>query len=89
MIMLWGGLFVLWYMMVIRPSSTQRKRREQLLGGLKKNDKVITTGGIVGTVSNVHESTGEVTIRSGDTPLRVLRESIREVVEETKEEKTT
>lgn len=89
MIMLWGGLFLIWYLMVIRPSSNQRAKRDDLLKNLKKNDKVVTTGGIVGTVSNVHETTGEVTIRSGDTPLRILREAVREVIEDSNKESSS
>ena len=82
LIPLWIGLFLLWYLMVLRPQSSQKAQRAQLLDNLKKNDKVVTTGGIVGTVANVHENNGEVTIRSGDTPIRVLRDAIREVIDE-------
>lgn len=86
MLPLYLGLFLLWYLIVLRPSSSQKAKRKDLLSNLKKNDKVITTGGIVGTVANVHENTGEVTIRSGDTPIRVLRESIREVIDDSTKE---
>lgn len=86
MLPLYVGLFLLWYLIVIRPQSNQRNRRAELLAAIKKNDKVVTTGGIVGTVSSVHEATGEISIKSNDTSLRLQREAIREVVEPPKDE---
>lgn len=88
MIPLYLGLFLLWYLIVLRPQSSQKARRAELLSALKKNDKVITIGGVVGTVASVHESTGEVTIKSNDTSIRITREAVRDVVEETSKETT-
>ena len=48
------GIF---YLLIIRPMRTRQKNLENLIGGLKNGDKVITTGGIYGTISGVRDNT--------------------------------
>jgi len=48
------GIF---YLLIIRPMRTRQKHLESLIGGLKNGDKVITTGGIYGTISGVRDNT--------------------------------
>ena len=50
-------IFVIFYFMLIRPQKTKEKEHLQMLAGLAKNDEVVTTGGIHGTVVNVKEKT--------------------------------
>ena len=46
-------MFLIFYALVFRPQSKTRKDHEQMLKNLKKNDEVVTSGGIFGTVVNV------------------------------------
>ena len=46
-------MFVIFYLLVFRPQSQARKEHDQMLKGLKKNDEVVTSGGLFGTVVNV------------------------------------
>ncbi len=50
-------IFFIFYFLLIRPQ--QKKQREHLamIGGLKKNDEVVTIGGIHGTIENIKEKT--------------------------------
>lgn len=48
------GIF---YLLIIRPMRTRQKNLETLITGLKNGDKVITTGGIYGTISGVRDDT--------------------------------
>jgi len=48
-----AAIGLVFYFLVIRPASTQRKKTEQMLSALKKGDRVITTGGIYGVVQSV------------------------------------
>ena len=60
-----------------------RAEMTQMLDSLKKNDRVVTAGGIVGTVVNVQKGSEEVTVKvdeSTNTKLRMLRSSIARVV---------
>jgi preprotein translocase subunit YajC len=48
------GIF---YLLIIRPMRTRQKSLESLISSLKNGDKVITTGGIHGTISGVRDNT--------------------------------
>jgi preprotein translocase YajC subunit len=50
-----------------------------MLANLKSGAKVVLSSGIVGTVVKVHDTEGEITIRSDDTKLRVLRTAVASV----------
>lgn len=74
---------VLFYFMLIRPERRKRADLEQMIGNLQKNDRVVTVGGIFGTVVNVQKGSEDVTLKvdeSNNTRLRVLRSSIARVV---------
>jgi preprotein translocase subunit YajC len=44
---------LVFYFIVIAPANKQRKKTQEMLGSLKKGDRVLTTGGIYGTVQGV------------------------------------
>lgn len=68
-------IFVIFYFMLIRPQQKQQKQHRQLLKGLKKNDEVVTSGGIHGTIVNLDEET--VTLRVDDnTRVKFQRSAI-------------
>ena len=50
-------MFVIFYFLAIRPQSLRQKQQEALIKAVKSGDKVITSSGIHGLVSNVKEST--------------------------------
>ena len=70
-------MVVIFYVMLIRPQQTQAKKQKALIAGLKKNDKVITSSGIIGIVTSVAEES--VTIRSADTKLEIQKSAITSV----------
>ena len=47
------AIFIIFYFLLIRPQQKQQKKLQEMRGGLKKGDKVITSGGIYGTVLGV------------------------------------
>jgi preprotein translocase subunit YajC len=57
-------VFGIFYLLVIRPASRDRKKREQQVRSLKKHDKVITNAGIHGTIVSFDDET--VTLRVDD-----------------------
>ena len=82
---LWIPILVVFYLLLILPQRRERSRREAMLRALKKNDRVITVGGIHGVVTNVHQDAGEVTIKvdeATNTKLRITLSSIARVVSE-------
>ncbi len=54
---------VLFYFILIRPESRKRNEHKALLEGLKRNDRVVTVGGIYGTVANVQREADRVTLK--------------------------
>ncbi|MCQ2091465.1 MAG: preprotein translocase subunit YajC [Fibrobacter sp.] len=62
-------MFVVMWFFFIRPQSKERKLQEAMRKALKKGDKVMTTAGIVGVVTNIDETSTTVTIRTGSTTL--------------------
>ena len=51
------GMFAIMYFLIIRPQQKQRKDRESLLAPIKKGDRVVTTGGLYGTVVGLSDHT--------------------------------
>ncbi len=84
---------VLFYLLLIRPHRREQAKREAMLGGVKKNDRVVTVGGIYGVVTNVRRETDEVTIKVDEgtnTKLRMTLGSIARVIgEETDQEEAS
>ncbi|QDT64243.1 preprotein translocase subunit YajC [Calycomorphotria hydatis] len=80
-------LAVLYVFIIVLPGNREKKKREELLGSMKKNDKVITTGGMVGHVANVSADSNEVTLKFGDnTRITFLKSAIQTVLREEKPE---
>lgn len=51
---------------VTRPQQREQTRHQDMIGGLKKNDRVLTNGGIIGTVVSLSEDKKEITLRVDD-----------------------
>ena len=79
---------VLFWMLMIRPESKKNADLNKMREALKKNDRILTIGGIFGTVVNVQKDAKDVTIRvdeGNNTRLRILRSSIALVLGEGEE----
>jgi preprotein translocase subunit YajC len=88
-----GGLFgfllpmaaigLLFYFLMVRPMRKQEQDRQSLISSLKKNDKVVTSGGIIGTVAGIKDKEDEVTLKvdeNSNVRLRVTKGSIVRVI---------
>lgn len=75
------AVFILFYFLLIRPQRREQATRESMLSALKKNDKVVTIGGMIGTVANISADGQEVTLKVDDnTRIRMIRSSIQRVL---------
>lgn len=76
--MIWFGLiFVIMYLLLIRPQRKKQKEHEKLLGELKKGDKVVTSGGMFGTIFAIDEERGRVVLKFGENvKMEFLKSSI-------------
>ncbi|NQV27189.1 MAG: preprotein translocase subunit YajC [Rhodopirellula sp.] len=90
----WGGLLppmimiaVFYYFMLFRPRAAEERKRKGVLDGLKKNDRVVTAGGIIGTVAQVSSDGKEVTLKVDDTTrIKFRRSSISSVLTDEKDD---
>lgn len=87
-------IFGVMWLFFIRPQSKERKKMDEMRKALKKGDRVMTTAGILGTVTNIDETGTTVTVRTGSTTfidfdkqaiLRVINAEVK--AEEKKDEK--
>ena len=75
-----AAIFAIFYFLLIRPQQNQRKERERLLAAVKRGDRVVTSGGLHGTITGLDETT--VTLRVADqTKITFDRSAIGRVVE--------
>ena len=68
-------MFLIMWLFMIRPQRKQQKELEKFRSELKKGDKVITAGGIYGTIAEIEERTVLLKV-DGDVKLRVDKTSI-------------
>jgi len=83
------AIFGIFYFLIIRPQQTQKKKHEEALRAIKRGDRVVTFGGIIGEVIHVKEGgeagksggmDDEVTIKSAESRLVVERGRIARIV---------
>lgn len=60
-----GALFFVFYFFIIRPQSKRQKEIQKKVEEMKKGDKVVTGGGLIGTVNTIDEETVLLEIDSG------------------------
>jgi preprotein translocase subunit YajC len=78
-------MIFLFMMLTQKPQPKEQQRQKKILDELKKNDRVITAGGILGTVVNISGDSEFVTLKideNNNTKLQVLKQSIVRVVKE-------
>ena len=74
---------LLYYFMLFRPEKAQREDHKNLLENLKKNDQVVTAGGIRGVVVNPQPGEAEIVLRideGSNTKVHIQRSSISRVI---------
>src|SRR5947208_9492707 len=64
-LLFFAAIFAIFYFLLIRPQQKQKKDREAMLSTVKKGDRVVTTGGLHGTVVGLNEQT--VTLKVADS----------------------
>ena len=75
----WLLIFVIFYVLMIRPQQRRVKEHQAAIAAVKKGDDVITGGGIRGRVTKVSDDEAEVEIASG-VRIRVVKSTITQVL---------
>lgn len=71
-------IFVIFYFLLILPQRRKQKEHRQMIENLKKGDKVITTGGLYGTITNLKKSYVEIEA-ANQVRLRIKRNCISQL----------
>jgi preprotein translocase subunit YajC len=79
MLFLYIPIIAIFYFLIIRPKQQQDKKTKDMLAALKKNDEVVTTSGIHGSVAIVKEKTVVVRVDEG-CRIEFDREAIASVI---------
>jgi len=77
-LLMFGGLFVIMYFMLIRPQRKRQKEHQELINNLNKNDEVVLTSGMLGKITALNES--YVTVDTGTVELKFQRSSVHAVL---------
>lgn len=76
----WGmliPLFLIMYLLLIRPQRKRQKEHERLLSDLKKGDKIVTNSGFFGTIFAINEDKNMIVLKLNDeTKVEMLKSSV-------------
>ena len=72
-------VFVIFYVLIIMPSRKKQKRHQEMVEQLKAGDKIVTTGGIYGTVMGTKEDRLEVKI-SANVKIEITKSAVGAVL---------
>lgn len=76
-------IFVVFYFLLIRPQQKKQKTHREMLEALHRGDRIVTAGGLVGTITKVLSDT-ELTVEiSEGVKVRVMRGMVSDVIAKT------
>jgi len=75
---------VIFYFFLVRPQQRRMAEYQKLVSSLRRGDRVVTTGGIIGTIHKVEDNSPDVTVEIAEgVRVRVQRNAIAEVLAKT------
>ena len=79
MIVMFACFGAVFYFVLLRPQQKRAREQADMLKSVKTGDKILTTGGVLGTVITVKEKS--ISIRSADSKMEITKAAIAEIVE--------
>jgi preprotein translocase subunit YajC len=73
------GLFAILYFLMIRPQQQRQKKHQEMISSIKTNDKVITIGGIYGTIEKIKDNSIILEV-ADNVRMEFLKTAISQVV---------
>lgn len=80
-LLLFGPLFLIWYFLVILPQQRQKRKTQEMLANLKTGDRVLTTGGLYGSVVGFRGDVVQLQI-ANQVKVEVIRSAVAGIVPE-------
>lgn len=72
-------MFAIFYFLLIRPQQKKQKEHEAMVKNLKKGDRVVTTGGLIGTIHTLQDDYVVLKTGESDNKIEVLRSHVSEL----------
>jgi preprotein translocase subunit YajC len=82
-IFLFASLFCVLYFLILRPQNQKMKKHQQLLANLRRGDRVVTNGGLIGTISKIVSDTEVQLELADDVRVRQIKGMIADVLAKT------
>jgi preprotein translocase subunit YajC len=79
-------VFAIFYLLIIMPSRKKQKKHQEMVGQLKAGDKIVTTGGIYGTVMGTKEDRIEIKI-SSNVKIDITKNAVAAILGQKKDKK--
>ena len=74
-------IFIIFYLLLIRPHNKKMKKHKEMLNSIKKGDKVVTSGGLIGVVNKIDSVNSILFIRiANDIDVKVVTSSVTEIL---------
>ena len=80
-LVMFGVIIGIFYFLILRPQQKRQKERQKLLDALRKGDKVVTAGGMHGTISGLDEKTVLLQV-SDNVKMKIERSAISTILKE-------
>ncbi len=75
-------IFAIMYFLIFRPQAKKQKQQRMMIEALRKGDKIVTTGGIYGTIAGIKEKEGTIIVKVDDnTKIEMVKSSVAQIVE--------
>jgi preprotein translocase subunit YajC len=78
-LIMFGSIFLIFYFMIIRPQQKRAKERDKMISAAGKGDKIVTNGGVHGTIAGVDDDTVLLKV-SDTTKITIDKSAIGKVV---------
>ncbi len=73
-------IFVM-YFLLLRPQAKRQKQQQEMIKNLQKGDKILTSGGIIGTVAGIKEKEGLLIVKIADNvKVELARQSVTQLL---------
>ena len=73
-------IFVVFYFLMIRPQQKKQKNHREMIGALRRGDRIVTNGGLIGSISRVANDNELIVEVASGVKVRVLRSMIAELL---------
>ncbi|MCD6117600.1 preprotein translocase subunit YajC [bacterium] len=74
-------ILVIMYLLMIRPQAKKQKEHRQMLNTIEKGDKILTAGGIIGTVAGIKEKENTLLLKiSENVKIEITRSSVAQLI---------